>query len=196
MSNTSRAQDRAVAGEVKIDGKFVYSGLHPQLSDFGLRLWRLQLGDLTQISGDGPHLEFRVITPLLLMGMTRKQLCEGAKYFCTGPYLGSLEEFGGLGARDGSNLRWILELHFELLYREATLHVSISCTAGSIHPSSSAGWSRGGDRQTVDVRCAIPVSVIPLIVDGHHGFFLQKKLECETISDYLEAIKHGPPRLA
>lgn len=183
-----------VPGEVIVDDQLAYSSLYPQIDESGLLLWRRRADEPGQISNQGPHVVLCVITPMLLMAVPRETLCSGAKYSFSGPCLGLTDEFGGLAGRDGTNTRLIVHLEFEVLYHEATLRLSAFGEAGPILPVSSTGRAQENKTQFLKVLCPIPLAVIPGVARGRHGFFLQKKLECETTAEYIEAIKNGPPK--
>ncbi len=184
-----------IHGEVVVDGRPVYSDLYPELGEYGFRLWRRQEGEPQQISGEGPHVDVIVVSPVLLINVPRDELSTGARYSFAGPHLGSVARFGGLAARDeGSRTRRIVEMQLETLYRDETLMLSIVATAGAVEPWSSAGELHEKTTQSLRIACAIPLGLVPRVVSGHQGFFLQKRLECATTAEYLEAVRNGPPK--
>lgn len=185
-----------IEGEVTRNGNPCYSGLYPEIGHFGFRLWRLDEKNSHQICNIGPHMNLCLPATCLFHSVQREEFINSLHYTFSGPYLGSIDEFHGVAALDSGPLPNIVErIDLDVLMQDDILFLAMSCI-GRRKVRLSDKTNRPDDLakpQTFGIKCSIPIAMIPSVVKGRSGLFLQKKLECETFQEYFEAVRNIPP---
>lgn len=193
--NSQPKEPSLLEGEVTLDHEICYSGLSPKLRVGGFSLWRLETKDgiLTrQVAIQGPHFHLSLPTQPLIFNNSRESLLTGVHYVFSGPRLGEVEELGGIAARDGCGLtRFVDSIDMKVRLINGVLTLAISGTFAPIRHTMERAASRNAFRDVSNfgIRCLIPTSAIPAVVEPAAGFNIQKYLECETTEEWVKAIE-------
>jgi hypothetical protein len=184
-------------GEVLINGESCYRGINPVIAEYGFRLWRLDETHPSQIREYGPHFNLSLPTPSLFQQISREALIASVKYTFSGPYLGTTTDNSGIASlHEGPKMRYVDFIEVEVIFRDKVLFLTVSGAAAHVHPDPSQSIDPKHCLEPISflIQCPIPTALIPSVFPGRPGWFLQRRLECESIQDYLEAIKYGPPK--
>lgn len=186
-----------IDGEVSLDGKLCYRGLSPKIGEFGFRLWRRDERRPEMVRDQGPHINLSLPTPSVFQSVSREAFLSAVSYRFSGPYLGSMDALSGIPAlHDGAQTRIIDVIELKATFAGENLVLLLSGNAQPVPrpPGKPIGPNNLLEPKRFVIHCSIPLPAIPLVFEGRYGFFLQKKLECKTIEEYIEAIKYGPPK--
>jgi hypothetical protein len=186
-----------IDGDVTLDGKLCYQGLSPKIGVFGFRLWRYEEKKPEMVCAYGPHFNLSLPTPSVFQNVPREAFLASISYRFSGPYLGTIDELSGIPAlHEGAKTRIIDAIDLKATLGEGNLNLLLAGTAKPrpVSPGKPSGPNNLLKPQDFEIRCSMPLSFIPSVFEGPTGFFLQKKLECESLAEYLEAIKCGPPK--
>jgi hypothetical protein len=186
-----------IDGDVSLNGKLCYRGLNPKVGGFGFRLWRLDENRPEMVRTHGPHINLSLPTPSVFQNVSKEAFLISAIFSFSGPYLGSMDELIGIPAlHEGAKTRIIDKIDLKATLKDGKLTLLLSGTAKPFPgtPGKPIGPNNLLEPQEFGICCPIPLSAIPSVFEGRSGFFLQKKLECESMKEYLEAVKYGPPK--
>lgn len=194
--NTLRRLEDLLEGEVIVNGELCYSGVSPQIRVGGFSLWRIETTDnknTHQVANYGPHFRLNLPTQPLIFGTSRESLLDGVHYTFSGPRLGEMDEFGGIAAKDGCiYTRFVNSIDMKAKLCSGALTLSLSGTAKSVPhiPGRPVGPNNLLNPVHFEIRCVIPTSAIPSVVEPAAGFNIQKRLECENHEEYIKATHH------
>lgn len=180
-----------VQAEVLIDGGLSHVAEHPRWDEFGFNLWRLG-EDGHQIMRQGPHFQMYFPPVALFMGVPRSAWCRSVAFEFRGPFLGAVFEESPTARESEPGTRRIQRIVFEGSYQDSVLTLTFSGSTDAV--AEKPFRIKNGAAISFNILCSIPVSEIPIVVSGRSGFFIQKHFECETVEEYLNAIRHGPPK--